>query len=71
MGAIQAAEQPVLLTKSDVASLLQISTRQVENLVRAGRIPAPVYLSKQSPRWVRSDLLATIVGTPMQSGGGQ
>jgi len=60
MGAIQTAEQPVLLTKSDVASLLQISTRQVENLVRAGRIPAPVDLSKQSPRWRRDEVLAAL-----------
>lgn len=60
MGAIQTAEQPVLLLKSDVASLLQISTRQVENLVRAGRIPAPVYLSKQSPRWRRDEVLAAL-----------
>ena len=71
MGTIQTAEQPVLLTKSDVGSLLQVSTRQVENLVRAGRIPAPLYLSKQAPRWVRSELLATIVGAPMQTGGVQ
>ena len=60
MGAIQTAEQPVLLLKSDVASLLQISTRQVENLVRAGRIPRPLYLSAQSPRWRRDEVLAAL-----------
>jgi predicted DNA-binding transcriptional regulator AlpA len=60
MGAIQTAEQPVLLTKSDVAGLLQISTRQVENLVRAGRIPGPLYLSRQSPRWRLAEVLEAL-----------
>lgn len=60
MGAIQTAEQPVLLTKSDVAGLMQISTRQVENLVRAGRIPAPLYLSRQSPRWRLAEVLEAL-----------
>ena len=60
MGAIQTAEQPVLLTKSDVAGLLQVSCRQVENLVRSGRIPAPLYLSAQSPRWRRDEVLAAL-----------
>jgi len=59
--------EPVLLTKSDVASLLQISTRQVENLVRLGRIPAPVYLTKQSPRWVRDEVLAAVGIATQQS----
>ena len=60
MGAIQTAEQPVLLTKSDVAGLLQVSCRQVENLVRSGRIHAPLYLSAQSPRWRRDEVLAAL-----------
>jgi len=55
-----AAEGPVLLKKDDVAKVLQVSTRQVENLVRAGRIPKPVYLSPQSPRWRRGELLAAL-----------
>ena len=53
-------KKPVLLTKSDVAMMLQVSTRQVENLVRLGRIPAPLYLSKQAPRWRRDDVLAAL-----------
>lgn len=46
-----------VLTKSGVAALLSVSTRQVENLTRDGRIPAPVYLSERAPRWVKADLL--------------
>ena len=53
-------KKSVLLTKSDVAAMLQVSTKQVENLVRLGRIPAPLYLSKQAPRWRRDELLAAI-----------
>ena len=52
--------KPALMTKTDVALMLQVSTRQVENLVRLGRIPAPTYLSKQAPRWRRDEVLAAI-----------
>ena len=60
MSNANAVEGPVLLRKDDVAKVLQVSTRQVENLVRAGRIPKPVYLSPQSPRWRRGELLAAL-----------
>jgi predicted DNA-binding transcriptional regulator AlpA len=60
MNNANAVEGPVLLRKDDVAKVLQVSTRQVENLVRAGRIPRPVYLSPQSPRWVRAELMAAL-----------
>jgi hypothetical protein len=62
MESVSAAEGPVLLKKDDVAKVLQVSTRQVENLVRAGRIPAPIYLSKQSPRWRREELMRAVMG---------
>ena len=53
-------EKPFLLTKSNVASMLQVSLRQVEYLVRAGRIPAPVYIGERTPRWRRDELLTAI-----------
>jgi predicted DNA-binding transcriptional regulator AlpA len=49
-----------LLVKREVAALLRCSERQVELLTRDRRIPAPRYLGKQSPRWVRAELLAAL-----------
>jgi predicted DNA-binding transcriptional regulator AlpA len=49
-----------LMLKSEVAALLRCTERQVERLAKSGRIPQPVYLGSQSPRWVRSDLLAAL-----------
>lgn len=51
-----------LLLKKEVALLLKCSERQVELLTRDGRIPAPRYLGKQSPRWVRAELMAAVLG---------
>jgi predicted DNA-binding transcriptional regulator AlpA len=51
------AAEPEVLTKSGVASLLSVSTRQIENLIKAGRLPRPLYLAERSPRWLRADLL--------------
>lgn len=53
-------EDALLMRKTDVAALLGCSVRQIENLVRSGRIPAPVYLGPQSPRWRRLELLETL-----------
>ncbi len=47
-----------ILTKKQVAELLQCSSRQVEILVQKGRLPSPVYLGDSSPRWKRSDIEA-------------
>ena len=46
-----------LLTKSDVAKLIQVSGRQVELLVKAGRLPEPIRLGTH-PRWRRGVLMA-------------
>ena len=60
--------EPELWTKTDVAKWLQVSTRQVEILVKAKRIPPPVRLALH-PRWRRTELLAFINGmTPDESG---
>ena len=47
-----------ILTKRQVAELLQCSSRQVELLVQKGRLPNPVYLGDSSPRWKRSEIEA-------------
>ena len=47
--------EPELLTKTDVAKLLQVSGRQVENLVRLKKLPVPVRLGTH-PRWRRGEL---------------
>ena len=42
-----------MMKKKDVGKFLQCSERQVELLVKAGKLPKPVYISKASPRWQR------------------
>lgn len=51
---------PAILVKRQVAELLQVSTRQVELLTKAGKIPAPIYISSQAPRWRRDELFAAL-----------
>ncbi len=53
--------EPELLTKTDLAKLLQVSGRQVENLVRNGRLPQPIRLGTH-PRWRRAGLLSFLDG---------
>ena len=49
--------QPRLLSKKTVCQLLDgVTTKHVENLVRSGRMPAPVYLGR-IPRWRLEDLV--------------
>ena len=47
-----------MLTKRQVAELLQCSARQVELLVQKGQLPNPVYLGDSSPRWKLSEIEA-------------
>lgn len=51
---------PEFMTKKQVAELLQCSQRQVELMSKAGKIASPIYLSERSPRWRRSELLASL-----------
>jgi predicted DNA-binding transcriptional regulator AlpA len=53
--------EPELLTKTDLSNWIQVSGRQIENLVRAKRLPEPIRLGKH-PRWRRSELMAFIDG---------
>lgn len=58
----QEIDDSVLLRKTEVAQLLKVSVRTVENLTARGAIPAPIRLGKFSPRWVRADLIAALGG---------
>ena len=51
-----------LWTKKQVAEWLQCSLRQVELLTAKGRLPKPIYLGESSPRWRRSELMASLGG---------
>lgn len=50
----------LLMKKVEVAKLLGCSDRNVENLVKSGRIPQPIYLGPNSPRWRRPELLQAL-----------
>lgn len=42
--------------KKDLAAWVRCSTRQVELMVKAGKLPQPFYIGDASPRWRRSDI---------------
>ena len=50
----------LLMKKSEVARLLGCSLRQIEHLVTSGRIPQPIQLGPNSPRWRRPELLQAL-----------
>ena len=53
--------EPIMnMKKKDVAKFLQCSERQVELLVKAGKLPKPFYFSDASPRWKRSAIDAWV-----------
>ena len=58
----QAQSSPEFMTKKQVAEFLQCSQRQIELLTKSGKIAKPIYLSERSPRWCRTDLLASLGG---------
>jgi predicted DNA-binding transcriptional regulator AlpA len=55
-----------VLTKRQVAELLQCSQRQVELLVQKGQLPSPVYLGDASPRWKLSEIEAVFDAAPRE-----
>ena len=60
MRTIEGQSAGLLLTKTEVAELLSCSLRQVENLTKSGRIPQPIQLGPNSPRWRRPELLQSL-----------
>jgi len=59
--------EPEFLTKKQVAELLQCSQRQVELLTQKKRIASPIYLGSSSPRWSRTELLASLNAATTQA----
>lgn len=49
-------EQRRLLKKKDLATTIGCSTRQIELMVKAGKLPKPFYCGDSSPRWRQSDI---------------
>lgn len=45
-----------LLKKKDLAAHFGCSCRQIELMVKAGRLPRPFYLGDSSPRWRQNDI---------------
>lgn len=48
------------LSPADLASYLSISRGMIEPLVKAGRLPEPVYLTPRLPRWDREAVDAAL-----------
>lgn len=48
----EAIDEPLMITRRDVAGLIQLSDRQVARLEGIGRIPQPIRLGA-SVRWPR------------------
>ena len=51
---------PELLTAAEVAALFRISRAHVWRRVKAGHLPAPLYLAPRVPRW-RADEIETMI----------
>lgn len=45
--------QPRYLSRKDLAAYLSCSENKVDDMVRRGRLPKPVYLEPRMPRWDR------------------
>ncbi len=52
------SDLPPLTTKKQVAKWFGCSERHWDAMVRDGKAPPPIYPTKRSPRWRRSELLA-------------
>ncbi len=51
---------PVLLSVSDTAKMLGISTRLVWKLTAAGKFPQPIRPTPKLPRWRKADIDAYV-----------
>jgi len=55
------AARPVpLLTQEEVARQVNTSTRTVQRMVADGRLPPPIQLGPNSPRWRQADVDALV-----------
>ncbi len=48
----------MMMTKTEVAEFLRVSTKTVERGVKAGIFPEPIYLGPRSPRWDQDAIMA-------------
>ena len=46
--------EDLVYTKNELASVLRMCPRSIENHVRLGKLPRPFYISGRSPRWSRA-----------------
>jgi len=51
------AEASGLLTKEQVAAWAKVSKKQIDLQVASGSFPAPIYVGKQTPRWLMKHLI--------------
>ena len=59
--------EPRLLTVSDVARALAVSTRTVWRLVSTGELPPPQRIGKRLRRWKSTDIENYINGEPKKN----
>lgn len=52
--------QPRYLSATDLAQYIGASRNKITALVRQGRLPEPVYLTKRMPRWDREKVDAML-----------
>lgn len=64
-------DQRRLLKKKDLAAIIPCSTRQIELMVKAGKLPRPFYCGDSSPRWRAEDFDAWLerLATAAQASG--
>lgn len=46
-----------MIKKSEVAKIMDVSTKHINRAVKDGFIPPPVTVGKRSKRWILSDLI--------------
>lgn len=56
----RATEKTLLMTATQVADLLSISTRSVWRLVASHQLPAPIRYNRKLVRWKRADILSYV-----------
>ncbi len=52
--------EPLMITASDLAQMLQISERQIWRMRDTGRLPSPIELGPKNLRWSRGEILEWI-----------
>lgn len=53
--------EPQYLTKAELATLLRVTTRTIENYARSGTLPKPLHVGRKA-LWARQETLSHIQG---------